>query len=115
MTDSAQLAPDQVPGGWNRTCTAYDRAIWDLMRPYVDEIIGHARLGAGAHVLDVAAGTGAVSLAAAPRAREVVAVDFAVDMLNRLRIRAAAAGIENLVTEMMDGQALDVIDRTASR
>jgi len=105
-----ELWPDQAPNGWNETSTAYDRNIWSLMRPFVRDAIGHARLDAAARVLDVAAGTGAVTMEVAHRARDVLAVDFAEEMLHRLKRRALRAGHVNVRARVMDGQALALGD-----
>jgi SAM-dependent methyltransferase len=104
------LMPDQVPDGWNKTSAAYNRDIWALMSPFVRDAVDRARIGSGTHVLDIAAGTGAVTLHVAPRAARVLAVDFAHDMLAHLRDRVERAGHTNVRTEVMDGQALEVDD-----
>lgn len=105
-----ELMPDQIPDGWNRSSQGYDRDIWDLMRPFVRDALDLARLAPDARVLDVAAGSGAVTLEAARRAREVLAIDFADGMLAQLRRRSAHAGQTNVETRVMDGQALALED-----
>lgn len=57
-------------------------------------------------VLDVAAGPGSLALQAAATARSVQAIDFAPQMLDQLRARAAAANITNVEARVADGQAL---------
>jgi len=106
------LLPDQIPAGWNRSSAAYDRDIWALMRPYVLDILLHARPAKDARVLDVAAGSGAVTIRMAPHVGEVVAVDFADDMLAQLRARAAYAELSNVRTRVMDGQELNLDDES---
>jgi SAM-dependent methyltransferase len=106
------LWPDQAPNGWNETSTAYDRNIWSLMRPFVLDAIGRARLDAGARVLDVAAGIGALTMEVAGRASAVLAVDFAEDMLHHLKRRAVRAGHVNVRARVMDGQALALGDES---
>ncbi|MFC4530006.1 class I SAM-dependent methyltransferase [Sphaerisporangium dianthi] len=53
-------------------------------------------VGEDAVVLDLAAGTGQFTLAAARRFRRVVAVDVSVAMQDALRARAASAGLSNI-------------------
>jgi ubiquinone/menaquinone biosynthesis C-methylase UbiE len=53
-------------------------------------------LGGTSTVVDLGAGTGRFSLAAARRFGQVIAVDISPAMLQRLGERAATAGIENL-------------------
>src|SRR5690606_18153717 len=60
----------------------------------------------GSRVLDVAAGTGALALAAARAGAQVLATDFAPGMVARI----AAAGLPNVEARVMDGQALDLPD-----
>ena len=105
-----ELKPDQVPAGWNAASGAYDRDIWALMRPYVQDSIRLGRPQATDRVLDVAAGSGALTVEAAPLASEVLAVDFAEDMLGHLQRRVQQAGLTNVRSEVMDGQNLELED-----
>jgi len=59
-------------------------------------------------VLDVAAGTGALALAAARTGAQVLATDFSPGMVDRI----AAYGLPNVETRVMDGQALALADAT---
>ena len=61
-------------------------------------------------VLDVAAGTGIVARALAPRARAVVALDATAAMLEAGRAAAAADGIANVVFLLGDATALPFLD-----
>lgn len=60
--------------------------------------------------LDVAAGTGHLSRAAAPHVRSVVAVDVTPAMLQGLRTEAAPAGIDNLQPVQADAGRLPFAD-----
>jgi ubiquinone/menaquinone biosynthesis C-methylase UbiE len=53
-------------------------------------------LGPDSAVVELGPGTGQFTLAAAPRCRRLVAVDVSAPMLERLRGKLAAAGIENV-------------------
>ena len=57
-------------------------------------------------MLDVAAGTGALTLAAARTGAHVLATDFSPGMVARI----AAANLPNVEASVMDGQALDLAD-----
>ena len=57
-------------------------------------------------VLDIAAGTGALALAAARSGAHVLATDFSPGMVARI----AAAGLPNVDAQVMDGQALELPD-----
>ncbi len=66
-------------------------------------------VAAGWQVLDVAAGNGNASLAAARRGCEVTATDYVPELLDRLRRRAAAEGL-TIDTRTADAEALDLPD-----
>ena len=59
-------------------------------------LLGGLGLGPDSVVVDIGAGTGQFSLAAAPLCRRVVAVDVSPVMLAALRARVAAAGLDNV-------------------
>ncbi|MEU8266300.1 class I SAM-dependent methyltransferase [Sphaerisporangium sp. NPDC049002] len=59
-------------------------------------VLGEHGVGEAATVVDLGAGTGRFSLAAARRFRRVVAVDISPAMGNHLRDRAAEAGLSNV-------------------
>ena len=68
-----------------------------------------ARIGAGSRVLDVAAGAGEQSLAAARRVGptgHVLATDIAPALLDHALADARAAGLSNVATRELDGESL---------
>jgi ubiquinone/menaquinone biosynthesis C-methylase UbiE len=70
-----------------------------------------ARIGQGDHVLDVAAGAGGQSLAAARRVGpqgKVLATDISSNILEYAEREARGAGLANVATRVMDGEDLDV-------
>jgi ubiquinone/menaquinone biosynthesis C-methylase UbiE len=74
-----------------------------------------ARIGPGKRVLDVAAGDGDQSLAAAARVGSqgyVLATDLTPEMLVYVRRAADLAGLDNLETRTMDGETLQLEDGT---
>ena len=82
-----------------------------LESPYVNAVAGaevlldRARLEPGMKVLDVGAGPGRLTLPAAARvgpAGKVMAIDLQEKMVQRLRERAAALGIENVEFRVVD-------------
>ena len=66
-------------------------------------------VSAGERVLDVAAGNGNASLAAARRGGDVTASDYVEELLDRARIRADADGLP-LNTRVADAEALPFAD-----
>jgi ubiquinone/menaquinone biosynthesis C-methylase UbiE len=72
-----------------------------------------ARLGAGGRVLDIAAGAGGQTLAAARRVGSdgtVLATDISPNILDFAMQEARAAGFGNVEAQVMDGEHLDVDD-----
>jgi SAM-dependent methyltransferase len=99
------------------------RAAWDAIAPGYDQFVTsrgmelggdglrHAGLSAGMRFLDVAAGSGALSIPAARRGAQVLATDQSAAMLDRLAERARCEGLE-LETRIMDGHALELDDNS---
>src|SRR5262249_17216194 len=70
-----------------------------------------AKLHVGSQVLDVGAGTGDQTLAAARRVGptgSVVAIDVSASMLEMTAMSAREAGLSNVATRVMDAQRLDL-------
>jgi phosphatidylethanolamine/phosphatidyl-N-methylethanolamine N-methyltransferase len=93
---------------WEKTASRYDRVTKSLLGrplPRAVELTAGAVAGAG-NVLEVAAGTGLLTAAIAPRVGRVVATDLADNMLANLRERMKRAGITNVETARRDICAL---------
>ncbi|MEX2457945.1 MAG: methyltransferase domain-containing protein [Actinomycetota bacterium] len=73
-----------------------------------EQVLGRVDVRRGTGLLDVAAGTGALSLAAARLGADVVAIDVAPAMIERLQTRARSEGLSNLEARVMDAQELDL-------
>ena len=95
---------------WQEAAEAWHR--WD---PVFDGWLGEATellldrtgVSAGSRVLDIAAGSGGQSLAAARRGAQVLATDISPNILGEAEAAARAAGLE-LQTQVVDGEELDV-------
>jgi SAM-dependent methyltransferase len=91
---------------WGPTLEAWLGAATELM-------LDLARIDAGSRVLDVAAGAGGQTLAAARRAGPdgaVLATDISSNILEFAAREARAAGLGNVATRVMDGEELEVED-----
>ncbi|MGK5684852.1 class I SAM-dependent methyltransferase [Actinoplanes sp. URMC 104] len=84
-------------------------AVAALIHPMAEETVQAADLSAGAEVLDVAAGTGNASLAAARCGCRVTASDYVPELLARARERADAEHLP-LTTEVADAENLPYAD-----
>ncbi|EHR50285.1 methylase involved in ubiquinone/menaquinone biosynthesis [Saccharomonospora marina XMU15] len=95
---------------WDSIASGYDRYVTPENVRHGEEIIRTLDLGPGTRLLDVASGSGALSLPAARRGARVLAVDISGEMLERLTARARAEGLAGIDTAVMDGQSLDLPD-----
>jgi SAM-dependent methyltransferase len=86
-----------------------DRIARDLLEPFGPTLVHACRIGPGVHVLDVAAGTGNVALAAARAGASVVASDLTPALLETGRRRAAERGLSVEWVEA-DAEALPFAD-----
>lgn len=96
---------------YNAAADNYDAGFWDR---YGRGTVARLDLSRGAHVLDVACGTGAAALPAAEAVGsggQVVAVDLAENMLQRGRAKAAARGLNNIEFRLGDMTALGYPDQ----
>ena len=103
-----ELTPDQRPEGWTAGAAGYEELFAPFTGPYAADAVRLAGIGRGDRYLDVAAGSGAVSLRVAELGAEVLATDFSPGMVELLQQRFDEAGHDRCRAEVMDGQALDV-------
>ncbi len=85
------------------------RAIAEVIYPAAVELADACRIGPGMSVLDVAAGTGNLALAAARSGATVVASDFSPPMVEWGRVRTTEAGVE-VAWVQADAEALPFED-----
>jgi ubiquinone/menaquinone biosynthesis C-methylase UbiE len=101
----------QTREAWNRIAPGYDEFVTPTHMQLGSEGLRRAGLRHGMRFLDVAAGSGALSIPAARLGARVLATDLASVMLERLKARARAERLE-LETRVMDGHALELDDDT---
>jgi SAM-dependent methyltransferase len=99
---------------WQAAATAWDTwgpTIETWLGPATEVMLDLARVGTGARVLDVAAGSGGQTLTAAHRVGptgRVLATDISPAILALAEHNAHAAGLTNVAVREMDGEQLDV-------
>jgi len=109
MTDTS-VSP-HTPERWGAASRGYAEKVAPvLMGSFADEIVERLNVDEGSSVLEVAAGSGALTAALFPRVKSLLATDFAPQMIAVLRERLAVLGASNVRCEVMDGQALELDD-----
>jgi ubiquinone/menaquinone biosynthesis C-methylase UbiE len=106
----ASTPPDHTPESWSAAAEAYEKWMMPTSTLYAEDALRLVDLKPGERVLDVAAGTGALALAASRWGAEVIATDSSPGMIERLRARVAREEIAGLTVKLMDGQALELPD-----
>jgi ubiquinone/menaquinone biosynthesis C-methylase UbiE len=100
---------DLTQRAWDTIAEGYDRSVTPSHMWLGSEGLRRARLRPGMRFLDVAAGSGALSLPAARLGARVLATDLSPAMLGRLERRAREEEL-SIETRVMDGHALDLED-----
>ena len=99
--------------GWDLAATAYEPLWQDQLAAAQSALLARAALALDERVLDMACGTGLVTLPAAravgPRG-QVLGVDIAERMVETLRRRAAAASLPQVTAMRMDAEELALPD-----
>ncbi|MEA2656736.1 MAG: hypothetical protein QOI23_2101 [Chloroflexota bacterium] len=99
---------------WQNAAQAWHRwgpQLEAWLGPATEVMLDLAKVGSGSHVLDVAAGGGGQTLAAARRAGPkgaVLATDISPAILEFAESEAERAGLSNVTAKEMDGEHLDV-------
>jgi SAM-dependent methyltransferase len=99
----------EYASGWNAWSPLLETWLGDA----TDRMLDLAGVTAGSSVIDVAAGAGGQSIAAAHRARtsgRVLATDLSPEILRYAAQAAADAGVDNVSTRELDGEHLHDLD-----
>lgn len=108
-------SPLARPDVWNAVAAGYADDLVPLFAQYAADALRLADVAAGQRVLDVAAGPGTLSFLAARQSADVVALDFADEMVAALHRRAEAEGVTRVEAVAGDGQALPFDDASFDR
>jgi SAM-dependent methyltransferase len=102
---------EDARAAWDAIAPGYDRTNTPTQMWLGNEGLQRAGLASGMRFLDVAAGSGALSIPAARFGARVLAIDQSPAMLDLLRARARQEGLD-IETTVMDGHALQLADNT---
>jgi len=97
---------------WNHIAEDYDRFVTPKHLSLGREALGRAGLTKDMSFLDVACGTGALSVPAARLGAQVTSIDLSPAMVERVIDRAGKDGLSKLQAYIMDGCSLDFEDNT---
>jgi ubiquinone/menaquinone biosynthesis C-methylase UbiE len=102
---------EQTRAAWDSIAAGYDRTNTPTQMWLGNEGLRRAGLRSGMRFLDVAAGSGALSIPAARLGAQVLSTDMSPVMLEHLDARAREEGL-SVETCIMDGHALEMEDET---
>jgi SAM-dependent methyltransferase len=102
---------EQTREAWDKIAAGYDKTNTPTQMWLGNEGLRRAELRADMSFVDVAAGSGALSIPAARLGAQVLATDQSPAMLELLRVRASQERL-NIETRVMDGHALDLNDNS---
>jgi ubiquinone/menaquinone biosynthesis C-methylase UbiE len=100
---------EDTRAAWDAIAPGYDRTNTPTQMWLGNEGLKRAGVAKGMRFLDVASGSGALSIPAARLGAHVLAVDRSSVMLDLLRARARREGLD-IETRVMDGHALQLDD-----
>lgn len=98
------------PEAWDRLAGGYDEFVAPGEEPFASEALRLVQLRPGESFLDVAAGTGGLSLPAARLGAKVLATDWAPAMIERFVERVRAEGLAHAEGRVMDCHRLGLGD-----
>lgn len=102
----------QTRAAWDSIATGFDEFVTPLTTSLATEALRHVDIRPGMQFLDVAAGSGALSIPAARLGAQVLATDISPALIQRLNARAREEELPNLEARVMDGQDLKLEDDT---
>ena len=103
---------DAIRHAWDAIAAGYDEFVTPSHMRLANEALDRLAVGSNTRFLDVAAGSGALSIAAAHRGAQVLGTDISPGMIERLNDNARKHELTNLSGQVMDGHALDLDDDT---
>lgn len=106
-TEEEDAAP---PEAWDAIAEGYDRYVAPQEVDLAIEALRLVGLEPGERFLDVAAGTGGLSLPAARLGAQVLATDWSPAMIERFEARVRAEGLRDAAGRVMDCHTLELPD-----
>lgn len=101
----------ETGASWDRIASGYDEFVTPSHVVLGNEGVSRAGVGKGTRFLDVACGSGALSIPAARAGAKVTAIDWSPAMVERLNARAREQHLE-IEARTMDGTQLEFADNS---
>ena len=109
--DTGTMEQHAVPReAWDEIAEGYDRYVAPREATLANDALHLVGLEAGERFLDIAAGTGGLSLPASRLGADVVATDWSPAMIEQFEARVRDEGLSNAEGRVMDCHALDFPD-----
>lgn len=102
--------PSEAQAAWDGIAAGFDEYATPLTTSFAESTLQRLDLRPGMRFLDVAAGSGALSIPAARLGAEVVATDISPAMVELLEARARIENLPTIEARVMDGHALEFED-----
>ena len=103
----------EIRDAWDKIAAGYDEFVTPSGGMAIaEDALRRVGLRPDMRLLDVAAGSGALSIPAARLGAQVLAVDLSPAMIERLNARVRKEGLSNLEGRVMDGHALELEENT---
>lgn len=100
------LGPAQAREAWDAIADGFDRCATPHTMAFGAKALSRVELRPGVRVLDVASGSGGLSIPAARTGADVLALDISPAMIERLRARAREEALTTLHADVRDCQTL---------
>ena len=109
--EKSRAAWDEMAAGWERN----REFMWDTTRHVTEWLVTNVQAEKGDAILDLAGGPGDNGFLAAQRvgpAGKIIETDFAPQMVETARRRAADLGLENVETRVLDAVKMELADNS---
>ena len=105
-----------TPENWDAASEGYaERVAPKMMESFAEEIVKRLELSGNEEVLEVAAGSGALTQKLISKSGHLLVTDFSPKMIEIVRNRLLEQNVKNASFEVMDGQNMHLEDRSKDR
>ncbi len=116
ITENVKPKSLDTPNSWDAASSGYAQHVAPrLIEPFTSEIIKQLDLNPACIVLEVAAGSGALTAPLSRKVHSLLATDFSPKMMELNRSNCKREGLTNVSFAVMDGQALSLEDEKFDR